>query len=58
MPVWCRPRQEAGLITRIAATAASRPPGVGPGPQPAGAGRSRRGHRERPARQGRPSRAV
>ena len=29
---WCRPRQEAGLIMRIAATAASRPPGVGPGP--------------------------
>ena len=30
---WCRPRQEAGLIMRIAAGAASRPPGVGPGPR-------------------------
>ena len=38
--VWCRPRQEAGLIMRIAATAASRPPGArpsGPAAEPAGA---------------------
>jgi hypothetical protein len=45
---WCRPRQETGLIMRIAATAASRPPGVGRVTPPAGAGRRRRGHRERP----------
>jgi len=41
--VWCRPRQEAGLITRIAATVASRPPGSAQQagrrsrPEPAGA---------------------
>jgi len=43
-----RRRQLARLLTRIAATAGSRPPGVGPAgrrPEPAAA---RRGHRRRP----------